>query len=84
MDWAAIRAEFPALERWAYLNTATYGQMPTRSMDAEVRHWERRNEFACSDFLDWYADTERMRAAIARLEAWYAQQLELLKGADNG
>jgi len=67
MDWAAKRAEFPALERWTYLNTATYGQMPRRAMDAVAQHWERRNEAACSDFLDWYADTDRMRASMARL-----------------
>jgi len=66
-NWAAIRAEFPALERWTYLNTATYGQMPRRSMEAVARHWERRDELACSDFLDWYSDTERIRASIARL-----------------
>ena len=67
MDWAGIRAEFPALERWTYLNTATYGQMPTRSMNAVARHWERRNELGCTDFLDWYTDAERIRGSIAQL-----------------
>jgi selenocysteine lyase/cysteine desulfurase len=36
-------------------------------MEAVAKHWERRNELACSDFLDWYADAERIRASIARL-----------------
>jgi cysteine desulfurase/selenocysteine lyase len=66
-DWAAIRAEFPALNRWTYLNTATYGQVPKRAIEAGERHWTRREEFACGDFLDWYADADGVRDAIAQL-----------------
>jgi len=43
-DWKALRAEFPALANWTYLNTATYGQMPRRAADAMTRHLARRNE----------------------------------------
>jgi selenocysteine lyase/cysteine desulfurase len=32
-----------------------------------ARHSERRDEFACSNFLDWYDDTDRLRESIARL-----------------
>ena len=67
MDWIEIRKEFPALERWTYLNTATYGQVPRRAVEAMAGHSQRRDELACTDFLDWYADADRMRAAIARL-----------------
>ena len=67
MNWAKIRAEFPALERWTYLNTATYGQMPRRAAEAMARHSERRDELASTDFLDWYADADRMRRGIAQL-----------------
>jgi selenocysteine lyase/cysteine desulfurase len=67
MDWSAIRAEFPALERWTYLNTATYGQVPRRAMEALTQHWQRLAEFASCDFLDWYTDADRIRAACARL-----------------
>jgi cysteine desulfurase/selenocysteine lyase len=67
MDWAAIRAEFPALEHWTYLNTATYGQMPRRAVEAMTRYSEQRDHFACSNFLDWYDDADRLRNSIARL-----------------
>ena len=67
MDWIEIRKEFPALERWTYLNTATYGQMPRRAVEAMAGHSQRRDELACTDFLDWYTDADRMRASIARL-----------------
>lgn len=67
MDWLNVRREFPALERWTYLNSATYGQMPHRAAEAMMRHSEQRDELASTNFLDWYSDADRMRASIARL-----------------
>jgi len=67
MDWDAIRAEFPALSRWTYLNTATFGQLPRCATEAVARHWARRDETACGDFLDWFDDADRLRACLARL-----------------
>lgn len=66
-DWDAIRGEFPALAQWTYLNTATFGQLPRRATDAVARHFAHRDELACADFLDWYADADRIRAKIGRL-----------------
>lgn len=67
MDHVNIRSEFPALDRWTYLNTATYGQMPRRALAAMTRHSEQRDELACTNFLDWYSDADRIRASIAKL-----------------
>ena len=67
MDSVNIRKEFPALTRWTYLNTATYGQMPRRAVEAMTRHSEQRDQLACTNFLDWYTDADQMRAGIARL-----------------
>jgi selenocysteine lyase/cysteine desulfurase len=64
--WHAIRAEFPALAHWTYLNTATFGQLARRTTDAVARHFKHRDEFACADFLDWYSDHDRTREAVAR------------------
>jgi cysteine desulfurase / selenocysteine lyase len=67
MDWTKIRSEFPALGHWTYLNTATYGQIPRRAVDAMTHHSEQRDELAATNFLDWYSEADRMRASIARL-----------------
>ncbi len=67
VDWRAVRAEFPALERWTFLNTATYGQMPRRAVEAAARHYAHRDELACSDFLSWFDDADRIRGLIAQL-----------------
>jgi cysteine desulfurase/selenocysteine lyase len=66
MDWPAIRNEFPALQQWTYLNSATFGQVPLRSQAALARHFERRNALACQDFLTWFDDADRLRALIAQ------------------
>lgn len=66
-DWKRIREQFPALRNWTYLNTATYGQVPVRGVEAVAAHFAHRDELACSDFLAWYEDADRLRASIARL-----------------
>lgn len=67
MDWEAIRAEFPALSHWTYLNTATFGQLPRCASEAVTKHWARRDDAACGDFLEWFNDADRLRGALARL-----------------
>ncbi len=67
VDWNAVRGEFPALENWTYLNTATFGQMPRCGTEAVARHFEHRDELACWDFLKWYDDADRLRAKLATL-----------------
>lgn len=62
-----MRGEFPALAHWTYLNTATYGQVPKRAVEASSRHYARRDELACSDFLAWFDDADAIRGSIARL-----------------
>jgi cysteine desulfurase/selenocysteine lyase len=66
-DWNAIRAEFPALAKWTYLNTATYGQLPRRASEANTRHFAGRDELACTDFLAWYDEADCFRESVARL-----------------
>src|SRR3954470_7825162 len=66
-DWKAVRAEFPALADWTYLNTATFGQMPRRAADAMSRHLARRDETGCGDFLSWFDDMDAIRVLCARL-----------------
>src|SRR5688572_16927504 len=66
-DWAAIRREFPALQDWTFLNTATYGQLPRAAVQATALHYARRDALACTDFLEWFDDADEIRASAARL-----------------
>lgn len=67
VDWAAVRAEFPALAHWTYLNSATFGQLPRRGVEAVATHFAHRDELACADFLAWFDDMDRIRGKVARL-----------------
>lgn len=67
VDWAAVRSEFPALRNWTYLNSATFGQMPRRGVEAVAAHFAHRDELACADFLTWFDDMDRIRRKTARL-----------------
>jgi len=67
MTWTEIRAQFPALSNWTYLNTATFGQTPLRSQAAVAAHFAHRDEFACADFLSWFDDMDEARALAGRL-----------------
>jgi cysteine desulfurase / selenocysteine lyase len=67
VDWASIRLEFPALDRWTFLNTATCGQLPLRAQQAMSRHLERRDQHACADLVEWFDDADSVRASAARL-----------------
>ncbi len=67
VDWNAVRSEFPAVENWTYLNTATYGQLPRRGVERIHQHLQRRDELACADFMSWFDDMDGIRELCARL-----------------
>lgn len=67
MSWTEVRAQFPSLRKWTYLNTATYGLVPLRSRRAVEAHFDRRDELACQDFLSWFDDLAVIRADIGKL-----------------
>ena len=84
MDFSSIRQQFPALAHSTYLNTATYGQMPRVAEEAVARHFARRNEFACTDFLSWFEDMDRIRGLCARLIHCQAEDIAFVTSASNG
>lgn len=67
VDWEALRREFPSLDGWTFLNSATYGQTPRCAYEAVQRHFARRTELACNDFLSWFDDADQVRRGIGRL-----------------
>lgn len=82
-DWQALRDEFPALRGRCYLNTATFGQLPQRGMDAVAGHFAHRNETACATFLNWFDDHDRLREKLARLVACSPGDVCFLQNASS-
>lgn len=83
-DWKALRAEFPALENWTFLNSATYGQMPRCAADAMSRHLARRDELACDDYLTWFDELDAVRESCARLVHCEAADIAFVINAATG
>lgn len=84
IDWAAIRREFPALENWTWLNTATFGQMPRCAAQAVERHFARRDEYACTDFARWFDDADGIRVRIASFIHCQPQDIAFIQNASAG
>jgi selenocysteine lyase/cysteine desulfurase len=66
-EWGVVREQFPAVQSWTFLNTATFGQLPRVAVEATMRHYAHRDDLACWDFLDWYDDADQTRKRIAEL-----------------
>jgi cysteine desulfurase / selenocysteine lyase len=83
VNWETVRAEFPALLEWTFLNTATFGQLPRRSTEAVAKHFAHRDELACGDFLNWYDDMDRVRAKAAQLIHCDADDIAFIANAST-
>jgi len=79
--WDNVRSQFPALRHWTYLNTATFGQLPERAVDAMNRHFARRDMEACRDFLVWFDDMDRIRGLAARLVHFQPSDIAFINNA---
>ena len=75
MNWPGIRAQFPALSNWTYLNSATYGHVPLRAQAAVAGHFAHRDDLACADFLKWFEDADEMRVLCARLVNCHSEDI---------
>jgi len=83
-DWQQIRSEFPSLAEWTYLNTATFGQMPRRAAEAVANHFMRRDALACSDFMRWFEDADRIRERIAQFIRCQPADVAFIQNASAG
>ena len=75
-DPGALRAEFPVLERIAYLNAGTNGPVPRRSAEAAAAELHREADAGRSGVAHW----ERMAALVERLRAELASLLRCAPG----
>jgi kynureninase len=67
-DWTALRAEFPLLDRWIYLNACSLGPLPRSgraALDRYAQAWDTLGTPAW--YSDWLPLLDRLRLAVARL-----------------
>ena len=67
-DWAALRSEFPLLERCIYLNACSLGPLPRSGREALARYARSWDELGTPAwYSDWLPLLERLRARVAQL-----------------
>jgi selenocysteine lyase/cysteine desulfurase len=67
-DWKALRAEFPLLDRYIYLNACSLGPLPRRGQAALARYaqdWDAKGTPVW--FSDWLPLLERFRLRVGEL-----------------
>src|SRR6202022_2837465 len=67
-DWKALRAEFPLLDRYIYLNACSLGPLPRRGQAALARYaqdWDEKGTPVW--FSDWLPLLARFRGGVAEL-----------------
>jgi cysteine desulfurase/selenocysteine lyase len=84
VEWEAVRKEFPSLTGRVYLNTASFGQLPRRVLEAVLGHFIHRERTAAIDFLDWFEDLQPLRKSIARLIDAEAEDIAFVQNASSG
>ncbi len=87
MDAAALRAQFPVLERAAYLNAGTNGPIPRRAADAATKRWRRELEQGRSGalhFLEVAQLGEQSRSSVAALIGAHVDEVALTRSTTEG
>jgi L-cysteine/cystine lyase len=86
MDAEALRAQFPVLERIAYLNSGTDGPLAAPAVAAarEALAGQEREGRVTSHFEQRFALQDRLRAAYARLVGAPAEEIALTTSATDG
>jgi len=84
MTGQSSAASFQHWPEWTYLNTATFEQMPRRAAEAVARHFARRDEWACSDFMQWFEDADYIRARIAEFIRCQPADIAFIPNASAG
>ena len=87
LDLAALRAEFPVLERVSYLNAGSNGPVPRRAVAAaaeELRREEADGRGGGAYFDHWLSLLEDLRGRIAPLLGCDADELALTGSTTGG
>ena len=87
MNLEAIRAELPVLERYAYLNTGTFGPLPRRTAET-MATWQRRGleepRASAPLFEEIFEVRTRLRAALAGLLGTAPETVALTSSTTEG
>ena len=84
---AMIREELPAVNRYAYLNTGTFGPLPTRTVEAMARHQEvelTEGRIVASGFHRSFEIRTQARAEVAKVLGCSPANVALTRHTTDG
>lgn len=79
-----IRAKFPVLENYVYLNCAAVGPMPASSADAVLTQLRSASERGTEGFPEWIATKNRARVLLAGMLNVKAEQIAFMRNTSDG
>ncbi|HVM44351.1 MAG TPA: aminotransferase class V-fold PLP-dependent enzyme [Candidatus Thermoplasmatota archaeon] len=84
MDWEALRADFPTLQRTTYLNTCSLGALSRQSREAVVRFLDLWEEHGASAWYRiWLGELQATREKFARLIGAGADEVAILPNVSS-
>jgi len=84
VDWAALRARFPAVSRHTYLNTASGGVLSGTAMEEAKRYYDEAHTEGDVYWDAWLARADRVRAQTARFLNAEVDEIAFLPNASLG
>ena len=85
LDKPRIRLEqFPVTEHLVYLSHAAVGPLSRRAFEAMRAHAENQLLRGASDWREWYAEYDHLRAAASRLIGCDPREVSILKNTSEG
>ncbi|MEP7074619.1 MAG: aminotransferase class V-fold PLP-dependent enzyme [Acidobacteriota bacterium] len=79
-----IRRQFPATEKYAYLNSAAVSPLPRVSIDAVTSQLRDVSEHGAAHFNDWVATKDRARALAAEMLHVRPDQIAFMRNTSDG
>lgn len=79
-----IRSLFPALSKYAYLNSAAVSPIPTTAIDAINRQLADVSLNGSNNYTEWIATKNRARALIAEMLGVRAEQIAFMRNTSDG
>src|SRR5215213_10246103 len=83
-DWARLRAEFPAAETFAYLNSAGAGPVARPVAEAAAQFYRETMESGDRLWEHWLARREKARADVARLIGAEPEEIAFTTNTSSG
>jgi cysteine desulfurase / selenocysteine lyase len=79
-----IRALFPALQKYVYLNSAAVAPLPTVALEAVVSQLKDVSENGTVSYMNWIETKQRARALIAEMLKVRPEQVAFMRNTSDG